>query len=85
VASAADNVIVTIHDVATNPSNARTRSFPRQNGNRSSSIAIDPCPWGLSRATRRYIGSIPANVSTTISKVASGDNAPAASAAIAGR
>lgn len=38
----------------------------------------------LSRATRRYIGSIPTSVNATISNVANGDTAPAASAAIAG-
>jgi hypothetical protein len=85
VASAADSVIVMIQDVATKPSSTRTNSLPYQNGSRSSSIATEPCPCGLSCATRRYIGSMPSNVSATISSVASGDSAPAASAAIAGR
>ena len=85
VASADDSVIVMIHDVATKPRSVRTNSFPRQNGSRSSSIATEPCPCGLSRATRRYIGSMPSNVSATISKVASGESAPAASAAMPGR
>lgn len=85
VASAADRVIVTIHEVATKPSSTSTKSLPRQNGSSRSSIATDPCPCGLSRATRRYIGSIPNRVSATISRVASGESAPAASAAIPGR
>ena len=84
-ASAADRVIVMIHEVATKPSRTSTNSLPRQNGSRSSSIATEPCPCGLSLATRRYIGSIPSRVSATISSVASGDSAPAASAAMAGR
>ena len=84
-ASAADSVIVMIHEVATKPSRTRTKTLPRQNGSRSSSIATDPCPCGLSRATRRYIGSMPSSVSATISSVASGDSAPAASAAMPGR
>jgi hypothetical protein len=74
-----------IQEVATKPSRASTNSLPHQNGSRSSSIATEPCPCGLSRATRRYIGSIPSNVNATIRSVANGDNAPAASAAIAGR
>ena len=85
VASAADRVIVMIQEVATNPSRTSTNSLPRQNGSRCSSIATEPCPCGLSSATRRYIGSIPSSVSATISRVASGDSAPAASAAMAGR
>ena len=84
-ASAADSVIVMIHEVATNPSRTRTKILPRQNGSRFSSIATEPCPCGLSFATRRYIGSMPSRVSATISSVASGDSAPAASAAMAGR
>ena len=85
MASADDSVIVMIHDVATNPSSTSTKSLPRQNGSRSSSIATEPWPCGLSRATRRYIGSMPSSVSATISSVASGDSAPAASAAMPGR
>ena len=57
-ASAADRVIVMIHEVATKPSSTSTKILPRQNGSRSSSIATEPCPCGLSLATRRYIGSI---------------------------
>ena len=74
-----------IHDVATNPSRASTKNLPHQNGSSRSSMATEPCPFGLSAATRRYIGSIPNSVSTTISSVASGDTAPAASSAIPGR
>ncbi len=84
-ASAADSVIVMIHDVATKPSSTRTKSLPRQKGSSDSSIATDPCPCGDSRATRRYMGSMPNSVSATISSVASGERAPAASAAMAGR
>ncbi len=85
VASAEDKVIVMIHEVATNPSRTSTNVFPRQNGSSFSNIATDPWPCGLSAATRRYIGSIPSNVNATMSNVANGDSAPAASAAIAGR
>ena len=85
VASAADSVIVMIHEVATKPSSTSTKILPRQNASRSSSIATEPCPCGLSSATRRYIGSIPSSVSATISNVASGDSAPAASTAMPGR
>ena len=85
VASAEDRVIVMIHEVATNPSRVSTNNLPRQNGSSRSSIATEPCPFGLSSATRRYIGSIPNRVSSTISSVASGDTAPAARAAMPGR
>ena len=85
MASAADRVIVMIHDVATNPSRTSTNSLPHQNGSSRSSMATEPCPFGLSAATRRYIGSMPNRVSGTISSVASGDTAPAASAAMPGR
>src|SRR5918998_1482264 len=83
--SAADSVIVMIQEVATKPSRTRTKTFPRQNGSSRSSIATEPCPWGLSFATRRYIGSTPSRVSATITSVASGESAPAASAAMPGR
>ena len=85
VASADDRVMVMIHDVATKPSRASTNSLPHQNGSSRSSMATEPWPFGLSAATRRYIGSIPNSVSATISSVASGDTAPAASSAIPGR
>ena len=85
VASAEDRVIVMIQEVATNPSKTSTNTLPFQNGSRSSSIATEPCPCGLSAATRRYIGSIPSKVSSTITRVAIGDNAPAARIAIPGR
>ena len=48
-------------------------------------MATEPCPCGLSFATRRYIGSMPNRVRTTMSSVAIGDSAPAANTAIAGR
>ncbi len=84
-ASADDSVMVMIHEVATKPSSARTKIFPRQNGSNRSSIAIEPCPWGLSSATRRYIGNTPSRVSPTIRSVAIGETAPAARTAIEGR
>src|SRR3954452_795638 len=85
LASAADRVIVMIHEVATNPSSTSTKILPRQNGSRCSSMATEPCPWGLSFATRRYIGSMPRRGRATMSSVASGESAPAASAAMPGR
>ena len=85
VASAADNVIVMIHDVQTKPSSVSTKNLPFQKGSSRSSIATEPCPYGLSAATRRYIGNMPQSVSSTMSSVASGDTAPAASAAMPGR
>ncbi|MEF2528984.1 hypothetical protein V3664_27135 [Streptomyces sp. CS62] len=77
-------MIVMIQEVATKPRRTSTNSLPHQNGSRFSSMATEPAPWGLSFATRRYIGSIPSSVSATISSVASGETAPAARAAIAG-
>jgi hypothetical protein len=74
-----------IHEVATNPSRTSTNTLPFQKGSKFSSIATDPCPSGLSAATRRYIGSMPSRVRATISNVANGDTAPAASSAMAGR
>ena len=74
-----------IHDVQTKPSNVRTKNLPFQNGSSRSSIATEPWPYGLSAATRRYIGSIPHRVSSTMSNVASGEIAPAASSAMPGR
>ncbi|MGQ4349412.1 hypothetical protein ACN6LG_008044 [Streptomyces sp. SAS_275] len=47
-------------------------------------MATEPAPSELSRVTRRYIGSMPTRVRATITIVASGETAPAASAAIAG-
>ena len=85
VASAADRVIVMIHEVATNPSRTSTNSFPHQNGSSRSSMATEPWPFGLSAATLRYIGSMPSRVRATMSSVASGDTTPAASAAMPGR
>jgi hypothetical protein len=84
VASAAERVMVTSQPVATNPRRHRTNSLPLQNESRLSSIAIDPCPCGLSSATRWYIGSAPKRVKSTMSRVAMGESAPAARAAIPG-
>ncbi|WP_224389719.1 hypothetical protein [Pseudonocardia sp. ICBG1293] len=53
VASAADRVIVMRKSVAANPSSTSTNTLPRQPGSSRSSIAMEPSPCGLSRATRR--------------------------------
>jgi hypothetical protein len=85
VASAVERVIVTNQAVATNPSRHKTKILPFQKESRRSSITTEPWPCGLSAATRRYIGSIPRSVSSTMSRVAMGERAPAARAAMAGR
>ncbi len=53
VASAADRVIVMMKSVAAKPSSTSTKSLPAHLGRTRSSIAIEPWPCGLSRATRR--------------------------------
>ena len=53
MASAADSVIVITKSVAANPSRASTKNLPHHCGASFSSIAIEPCPYGLSSATRR--------------------------------
>jgi hypothetical protein len=53
-----------------------------RNPERSQELAIEPSPCGLSAATRRYIGSAPNSVIRT--NVATGESAPAASAAMPG-
>jgi hypothetical protein len=83
-ASEAERVMVMIHEVATNPSRHSTNTLPFQNESRRSSIEIEPCPYGLSAETTRYIGNIPIRVRRTISIVATGERAPAASAAMPG-
>ena len=52
-ASAADRVMVIMKSVAAKPSSTRTNSLPAHHGRNRSSIAIDPEPRKLSRATRR--------------------------------
>jgi hypothetical protein len=52
-ASAADRVIVMRKSVQAKPSITSTNSLPAHQGNDFSSIAIEPSPCGLSRATRR--------------------------------
>ena len=84
VASAAERVIVITKSVATKPSRHRTNSLPCHQGSSFSSIAIEPSPWGLSSATRLYIGRAPNRVSRTRIRVASGERAPAARAAMPG-
>jgi hypothetical protein len=84
VASEAERVIGTTHPVATNPSRHGTTSLPFQNESGSSSIAIQPCPWGLLRATIRYIGRAPKSGSSTMSLVAMGDGTPAAARVVPG-
>ena len=84
VASAAESVIVITKSVATNPSSTRTKSLLFQRENNASSIAIEPSPFGLSVATRLYIGSAPKSVRSTTISVAIGDNAAAATKAMPG-
>ena len=72
-ASAAERVIVTIQAVATNPSRQSTNSLPFRTS-RFSSIAIEPCPWGLCLETTRYIGNIPKRVKSTMRRVAMGES-----------
>ena len=70
--------------VAANPRSVSTKSLPFHQGSRCSSMAMEPSPLGLSRATRRYTGSAPKRVSSTSTSVAMGASAPAASAAMPG-
>ncbi len=53
VASAADSVIVTRRSVAAKPSSTSTKTLPAHHGRIRSSIAVEPSPLELSRATRR--------------------------------
>jgi hypothetical protein len=53
VASAAERVMVIMKSVAANPSSTSTKSLPPHQGSSRSSIAIEPSPRKLSRATRR--------------------------------
>ena len=53
LASAADSVIVIMKSVSAKPSSTRTKSLPFQKVSSRSSIEIEPCPCGLSSATRR--------------------------------
>jgi hypothetical protein len=84
VASAAESVMVMMKPVATKPIRQSTKSLPCHQGNRRSSIEIEPSPWGLALATRLYIGSAPKRVIKTRTSVAIGESTPAASAAIPG-
>ena len=84
LASAAERVMVMMKSVSANPRSTSTKSLPRQNGSRRSSMAIEPWPCGLSSATRRYTGSAPNRVSSTRMTVASGLSSPAARNAIPG-
>ena len=83
-ASAAERVIVTSHPVATKPKRHSTSTLPFQKESNLSSIEIEPCPCGLSSATRLYIGNAPNRVKSTMKRVATGESAPAASAAMPG-
>jgi hypothetical protein len=47
-------------------------------------MEIEPSPCGLSAATRLYIGNAPKRVIRTRMRVASGERAPAARAAMPG-
>jgi hypothetical protein len=83
-ASEDERVIVMMKSVARKPNRTSTVSLPGQNESKRSSIAIEPSPWGLSSATRRYMGTMPKRVKSTMSTVAMGERAPAASAAMPG-
>jgi hypothetical protein len=80
----AQRVIVTMKSVAMKPRRHSTKTLLFQNESNLSSIAIDPCPCGLSAANLRYIGSAPKSVRSTMSRVASGESVPAARAAMPG-
>ena len=54
-ASEAEMVIVTTKAVSTKLISTRTRILPCHHERSRSSIEIDPSPWGLSAATRRYM------------------------------
>jgi hypothetical protein len=84
VASAADSVIVMVKSVAAKPRSTSTNSLPPHHGSTRSSMAIEPSPCGLSRATLRYTGRAPNSVSATSTMVATGATAPAARAAMPG-
>ena len=66
--------MVIMKSVAMKPRRASTISFPGQKESNLSSIAIEPCPCGLSEATRLYIGTIAKRVSATMSRVAKGES-----------
>ena len=53
VASAVDSVIVMRKSVTAKPSSTSTSSFDHQYDSSRSSMATEPSPCGLSRATRR--------------------------------
>lgn len=76
--------MVIMKSVTAKPSRTRTSSLPRQWGSSRSSIAVEPCPWGDSRATRRYMGRAAPKVTNTSTNVATGESSPAARAAMAG-
>ena len=58
--------MVIMKSVAIKPSNTSTVSLPGQNESNLSSMAIEPCPCGLSSATRLYIGRAPKRVKSTM-------------------
>ncbi|MDP9696826.1 UNVERIFIED_ORG: hypothetical protein J2X79_004409 [Arthrobacter globiformis] len=64
--------MVIMKSVAAKPSSTRTNSLPPQRGSTRSSLAMDPSPWELSPATRRYTGSAPNRVTATRTSVAIG-------------
>jgi hypothetical protein len=76
--------MVMMKSVAAKPSSIKTKILPLQNDISRSSMAIEPSPWGLSAATRRYTGSAPRRVRATSTTVAIGEIAPAARAAMPG-
>ena len=76
--------MVMTKSVAAKPSSTSTNSLPDHRPSNRSSMAIEPWPWGLCCATRRYTGSAPKRVRATSTRVASGLSRPAASAAMPG-
>ena len=50
------------------PQEASTSTLPFQNESNLSSIEIEPCPLGLSSATRLYIGRAPNRVKSTMKR-----------------
>src|SRR5215207_7871615 len=71
-ASEAEMVMVTTKAVSTKLISTSTRILPCHHERSRSSIEIDPSPWGLSAATRRYIGKAPKRVTSTRTRVAMG-------------
>ena len=76
--------MVMMNPVDTKPIRLSTSTLLGQYVRSRSSIERLPSPWGLSVATLRYMGRAANKVISTRTKVATGDSAPAARAAIPG-